>query len=247
MPSVTILAMLATLVLCALAQTRTEKLPDHLVEFQVVRVPAASPGGRPFWAMKTEVSFELYEVWSLRLDQTPDQRVTGFDAAARPSKPYGAIFIGQGSHGHPAICVTHPAAKAFASWLAGKTGKPYRLPTLGEWRHLARAGATELPTPIEDYAWVWENGDDATHRLGVKKPNAWGLHDTLGNVAEWAEGPDGPVVCGGSWRTKAAQAGYDLAERQTPQWTEADPQNPKSRWWLSNGQFVGLRLVCDGE
>jgi formylglycine-generating enzyme required for sulfatase activity len=238
--------MLAAAVLAGFLQTRTEKLPEHLVEFELVRTPLVAPGGRELWAMKTEVPFELFEVWALRLDQTPEQRVTGYDAASRPSKPYGAIFIGHGSHGHPAICVTHLAAKEFASWLAKKTGRPYRLPTLDEWRRLARAGADGLPRPLEDHAWLWENGDDTTHRLASKKPNAWGLHDTIGNVAEWAEGPDGPVVCGGSWRTKSAQASFELAEAQAPQWTESDPQSPKSRWWLSNGQFVGLRLVCDG-
>lgn len=244
----------ATLALAALSLAqqaldlpkRADRVPGHLVEVRSVRVPAG-PGGSPgpLWAMATEVPFELYEVWALRLDLTAEQRVTGYDAAARPSKPYGAIFIGHGSHGHPAICVTHPAAQAFAEWLSAKTGRRYRLPTVAEWRHLARAGAEGLPAPLGDYAWTWENAEDATHPLATKKPNAWGLYDTLGNVAEWAEGPDGPVVCGGSWRTKAAQLSFELAEAQDERWAESDPQSPKSRWWLSNGQFVGFRLVSE--
>jgi hypothetical protein len=30
---------------------------------------------------------------------------------------------------------------------------------------------------------------------------------------------------------------------QDDSWNERDPQLPKSRWWLSDGPFVGFRLV----
>jgi len=76
-------------------------------------------------------------------------------------------------------------------------------------------GAAELGS----LAWYADNSEGTTHAVGLKRPDAWGLHDMLGNVAEWTldvhgpyprveqdEDPTGPVagstrvVRGGSWR-----------------------------------------------
>ena len=89
----------------------------------------------------------------------------------------------------------------------------FRLPKDFEWEYACRAGATgrfcKLADGTEitdgslgDVAWYKGNSGDKTHPVGQKKPNALGLYDMLGNVAEWTEtiaNGDGRIYCGGNF------------------------------------------------
>lgn len=106
----------------------------------------------------------------------------------------------------------------------------YRLPTESEWEYACRAGSTTAycfgngTGNLGEYAWYYDNIEgNATHPVGQKKPNAWGLYDMHGNVWEWVEdgyekyqsrpvtdpvgSPPGPrqlrVLRGGCWRLYA--------------------------------------------
>jgi formylglycine-generating enzyme required for sulfatase activity len=71
----------------------------------------------------------------------------------------------------------------------------FRLPTEAEWEYACRAGSTNAfcygsdPEGLADFAWFWKNTEGNTaplvHPVGLKKPNAWGLHDMHGNAAEY--------------------------------------------------------------
>jgi formylglycine-generating enzyme required for sulfatase activity len=95
----------------------------------------------------------------------------------------------------PVINVSWNDANQYVAWLSELTRKEYRLLTEAEWEYAARADA------MTRYLW----GDDArrgnancdgcgsrwdlqqTAPVGSFKPNAFGLHDMLGNVWEWVE------------------------------------------------------------
>jgi formylglycine-generating enzyme required for sulfatase activity/uncharacterized caspase-like protein len=111
---------------------------------------------------------------------------------------------------HPVVCVSWQDAKAYVAWLAMKTGKAYRLPSESEWEYAARGGTRtsrywgDDPGLACEYANVhdadtqalrhfpWEPHECRDHYVetapvGKFKPNAFGLHDMLGNVWEWVE------------------------------------------------------------
>ena len=86
----------------------------------------------------------------------------------------------------------------------------YRLPTEAEWEYACRAGSSAARYgELDAIAWYADNSGAATHEVGLKLPNAWGLHDMLGNVWEWCADLYDPEVYGdyrvfrgGGWTDK---------------------------------------------
>ena len=103
--------------------------------------------------------------------------------------------LGWGRGSHPVVLVSWDDAQAYASWLSAQTGADYRLPSESEWEYAARAGTV---TRYHWGDWIGANhancaecgspwGNERTAPVGSFAPNAFGLHDMLGNVWEWVQ------------------------------------------------------------
>lgn len=242
----------------------TETIPGTLIRFEMVPVPGGTvtidtPDGpqevavEPFWMGRTEVAWDAYDVFVYGLDkQNEGLSAAEVDAIARPSKPYVLPGEDFGHKGYPALAMTRRAATEYGRWLAAKTDRPYRLPTRAEWKHACMLGMGDAlaqgPDAVAEHAWMAANAEGQTHPVGASAADALGLHDLLGNAAEFVADADPdddqpPVAWGGSYRTEAAAIGCDARTQQTAAWQASDPQLPKSSWWLSDAPFVSFRLV----
>jgi len=179
----------------------------------------------------------------------------------------------------PAVRVTWHDAEAFCRWLSQRTGRRFRLPTEAEWEWACRAGSDapfSFGTSETDFSPFANLADRTLEKLALRdspkwhprdnrfndaamvtvdvgryEPNAWGLRDMHGNVAEWTcgayrpypydagdgrEDPDDDddtrVIRGGSW--------YDRPHRATASF----------RWHYPAWQGVynvGFRVVMETE
>jgi hypothetical protein len=237
---------------CAQAAPKEEvvKIAGTPLSFPVLSLPGAGPVP-PLAVGKFEVTWAEFDAFFESADQ---QKVDGL---TRPTK--AKTFFGQvGCPEHfleakkPVINLRWHSAMAYCDWLTAKTGRKFRLPTELEWEHAARAGeAGKAPASLAAQAWTKENSEEHTHIGGEAKPNAWGLHDTMGNVLEYCLEPMdglgwGPVLRGAAWNTPAADVDFKARHRVPQVWFEEDPNRPRSTWWLTSTYHQGIRVVSPG-
>lgn len=130
----------------------------------------------PFWMMKCEVTWDVFNQFRKEYSQLQDSRIPGdeiktpawIDAVSIPTPLWeqdaAPILQGLGtSDGFPAADITQFAAMQFSKWLTFKTGKFTRLPSEAEWEYAARAGSDspwffgESEEKLEEYAWFFDN------------------------------------------------------------------------------------------
>lgn len=123
-----------------------------------------------------------------------------------PRADWAAPGIDQDSR-HPVVCVSWGDATAYTEWLSRKSGHSYRLPSEAEWEYAARGDGTgsrpwgdaspcananaadesaKAVLPLLAAA-ACSDGFVHTAPVGSFPPNAFGLYDMLGNVAQWTQ------------------------------------------------------------
>jgi formylglycine-generating enzyme required for sulfatase activity len=199
-----------------------------------------------FWMGQTEVTVGAYKRFA---------RSAGKPMPQEPELLGAALNKGWNEEAVPIVKMSWDDAQAYCKWMGG------RLPSEAEWEYAARGGSKEARYgPIDEIAWDADNSGrqrvDSTqeitgdgknypkgfrdngnrmHEVGQKRPNGFGLFDTLGNAWEWvndwydgkyyesspATDPPGPssgeyrVLRGGSWLDPPwdARASYRGASR----------------------------------
>ncbi len=224
----------------------------------------------PFWMGEHEVT---YDEFLLFFNDDNTSRNSEIDAVTRPTPQYIDLSWGMGKQGgFPVNSMSQRTALMYCRWLYNKTGHFYRLPTESEWEYACRANTQtsfyfgEEEKDLSQYAWFAGNSKNKYQKVMQKKPNAWGLYDILGNVAEWTldqydstfyqtftEGMANPVnvpinrypraVRGGGYLNKADGLRCAARAKSEPSWNKRDPQVPKSKWWLTDAMAVGFRVV----
>jgi formylglycine-generating enzyme required for sulfatase activity/serine/threonine protein kinase len=165
-------------------QGSDETSPDALKKETPKRMVTIA---RPFAVSVFEITMEQWDLCRMEGSCTTNPADNGWGRGSRP-----------------VILVSWNDAQEFTSWLSKKTGQSYSLPSESQWEYVARAG--------EESDWLggnraslcefgniagsesgfrWQHNECAdqaaieTLPVGSLKANAFGLHDVIGNVAEW--------------------------------------------------------------
>jgi formylglycine-generating enzyme required for sulfatase activity len=168
-----------------------KECPAHVVELAPYRIGRYPVTNREYAVFLEETGFpELPTAW-----------------------PFGRFPEHLGNH--PVYTVSIEAARAYAAWLAGRTGRRFRLPREAEWEYAA-AGPEGREFPWgdafgADRANTIETGLAITTPVGVfpQGRSPFGADDMAGNVEEYVDDAYAPYPGGEAVRDDLAVAWGD--------------------------------------
>ena len=172
-----------------------QNAPDQNQVQQQTPVPAYDGGeGWPqtrvrltedFWMSETEVT---QAQWKAVMGTTLEQQQTKTcELWRQPPSVFPLRGIGDD---FPMYYVSWVEAADFCTRLSRLTRRSISLPTEAQWEYACRAGTTtrfsfgDDERQIQNYGWTSAHTGVA-NPVKSRKPNAWGLYDMHGNIAEW--------------------------------------------------------------
>ena len=218
----------------------------------LLKVSATSPAGFKF--RECAVCPELVVVgkgeFAMGADEHPDEKPTHKVKISNPfaigqyevthAEWEGCVEAGacsyrpnyQGSPNDAIGNLSWDDANTYLKWLSEKTGQVYRLPSEAEWEYASRAGTAkpfwwgnEVGSGKANCADCGSGTNGKTAAVGSYKPNAFGLYDTSGNVAEWVADcwnesykgapADGSAWLSGNCRLRVLRGGYFGSKSQS--------------------------------
>ena len=168
-------------------------------------------------------------------------------------------------------------SSSFLGKLRAQTGIDFDLPTEAEWEFACRAGTTTMnyggpyqtEAALDEIAWYagnsvsedsaiaeWQDNDARSSGAvprpgGLKKPNAWGLYDMLGNVYEWCLDAScydlGYEAAISPMGAPAPESGSARMTRGGSYLSGIDVVRSAKRFWNTNSShksWNGFRLSC---
>lgn len=105
----------------------------------------------------------------------------------------------------------------FVHKLDSITGYDFNVQSYPEWLYVSHLGTIDEYSPhntLDSMAWYKKNSGNAAHPVKQKRPNALGVYDMIGNVAEWTISGSDPLffVMGGSYESEEERCVPDVRE-----------------------------------
>jgi len=231
---------------------------------------------RPFFMQTTEITVGQFKKFVEATDYKTEAETAGVcwvgTRQGRWKRKKGASwrnpYLGDDveiTNSYPAACLTWNDAMAFVGWLEKMDGKRYALPTEAQWEYACRAGSKTqfafgscLSTDQANYGNVGTQFSKCQDRFKKQrsgplsvaslKPNAWGVYDMHGNVAEWCRDWYGPYVADAVKDPKGPAAGTERVIRGGNYFSGMDTCRSAKRLSFRAGfaaNAIGFRVVME--